>query len=111
MTWSLWVTDKPKNERKKENVKILKEIRLPELLGNVYANQDATVSIGHGTMNWFKIGKEICQSYIFLPCLFNFCAGKIMKNKILDQIQARNKIYVGNMNNLIYPNDRRIIGT
>ena len=111
MTWSLWVTHKPKNERKKENVKILKEIRLPELLGNVYANQDATVSIGHGTMSWFKIGKEICQSYIFLPCLFNFCAGKIMKNKILDQIQARNKIYVGNMNNLNYPNDRRIIGT
>ena len=48
-------------ETKKENVKILKEIRLLELLGNVYANQDATVSIGHGTMNWFEIGKEICQ--------------------------------------------------
>ena len=65
MTWSLWVTNKPKKERKKErkkeNVKILKEIRLLELLGNVYANQDATVSIGHGTMNWFEIGKEICQ--------------------------------------------------
>ena len=98
-------------ETKKENVKILKEIRLLELLGNVYANQDATDSIGHGTMKWFEIGKEMCQKYIFLPCLFNFCAGKIMKIKILDQIRARNKIYVGNMNNFSYPNDTRIIGS
>ena len=104
-------TKERKKERKKENVKILKEIRLRELLGNMYANQVATVSIRHGTMNWLKIGKEICQSYIFLPCLFNFCAGKIMKSKILDQIQARTKIDVSNMNNLNYPNDRRVIGT
>ena len=64
-------------ERKKENVKILKEIRLLELLGNVYANQDATVSIGHGTMKWFEIGKEMCQKYIyFYPAYLTSVQGR-----------------------------------
>ena len=86
-------------------------IRRPELLtcllGNVYASK---VRIEHVTISWFKLGKEYVKA-IFLPCLFNFCSESIMKNKILDQSQARNKIYVGDMNNLSYPDDRRTIGT
>ena len=62
--------------------KILKEMGVPDhltcLLRNLYAGQKATVSPGHGTMDWFKIGKGECQGCILSPCLFNFCAEYIM---------------------------------
>ena len=55
--------------------KILKEIRIPEhmtcLLRNLYAGQEATVRTGHGTTDWFKIGKGVCQGYLLLPCTFS----------------------------------------
>ena len=61
---------------------ILKEMGIPEhltcLLRNLYACQEATVRTGHGTTEWFQIGKEICQGYILSPCLFNFYAEYIM---------------------------------
>ena len=58
--------------------KILKEMGIPDhltcLLGNLYAGQEATVRTGHGTMNWFQIGKGVCQGCILSPCLFNLYA-------------------------------------
>ena len=58
--------------------KILKEMRIPDhltcLLRNLYAGQEVTVRTGHGTTNWFKIGKEVCQGCILSPCLFNLYA-------------------------------------
>ena len=85
------------------------EIKMREylicLLGNVYGSEGAAVRIGHGAMNWFKIGKGRSRRFVLLSCLFNFCAEKRWKNKNLDEAQVRNKIYVGDMNNLSYPND------
>ena len=64
--------------------KILKEMGIPghmtSLLRNLYAGQEATVRTGHGRMNWFQIGKGVCQGCIFSPCLFNFYAEYIMWN-------------------------------
>ena len=63
--------------------KILKEMGIPDhltcLLRNLYAGQEATVRIGHGTTDWFQIGKGVCQGCILPPCLFNFYAEYIMK--------------------------------
>ena len=63
---------------------ILKEMRIPDhltcLLRNLYAGQEATVRTEHGTMDWFKIGKLVCQGYILSPCLLNFYAEYIMQN-------------------------------
>ena len=64
--------------------KILKEMGLPDhltgLLRNLYAGQKATVRTGHGTTDWFQIGKGVCQGCILSPCLFNFYAEYIMRN-------------------------------
>ena len=72
--------------------KILKEIRIPDhlicLLGFLYAGQEATVRTGHGTMDWFQIGKGVCQGCILPTCLFNFHAEYIMQNARLDEEQA-----------------------
>ena len=69
--------------------KILKEMEIPDhltcLLRNLYAGQEATVRTGHGTRDWFKIGKEIHQGFILSPCLFNFYAEYIMRNAGLDE--------------------------
>ena len=76
--------------------KILKEMRLPDhlicLLRNLYAGQEATVRIGHGTADWFQIGKGVCQDYTLSPCLFNLYAEYIMRNAGLDGAQAGIKI-------------------
>ena len=65
--------------------KILKEMGIPDhlscLLGNLYAGQEATVRTGHGTTDWFQIGKEVCQGCILSPCLFNLYAEYIMRNE------------------------------
>ena len=64
--------------------KILKEMGIPDhqtcLLRNLYTGQTATVKTGHGTTDWFQIGKGVCQGCILSPCLFNFCAEYIMRN-------------------------------
>ena len=66
------------------NWKILKEMGIPDhltfLLRNMYAGQEATVRIGHGTTNWFQIGKGVYQGFILSPCLFNLYAEYIMRN-------------------------------
>ena len=72
--------------------KFLKEMGIPDhltfLLGNLYAGQGATVRTGHGTMDWFQIGKGICQGCILSPSLFNLSAVYIMRNARLDEAQA-----------------------
>ena len=72
--------------------KILKQMGIPDhltsLLRNLYAGQEATVRTGHGTTDWFQIGKGVCQSYIFSPGLFNLYAKYIMRNTGLDEAQA-----------------------
>ena len=86
--------------------KILKEMGIPDhltcLWRNLYAGQGATVRTGHGTTDWFQIGKGVHQGYILSPCLFKLHAEYIMRNSGLDEAQARIKIAGRNINNLRY---------
>ena len=75
------------------------------LLRNLYAGQEATVSTGHGTTDWFQIGKGVCQGCILSPCLFNFYAEYIVRNAGLEEAQAGIKIAGRNINNLRYADD------
>ena len=75
------------------------------LLRNLYAGQEATVRTRHGTTDWFKIGKGVCQSCILSPCLFNFYVKYIVRNAGLDEAQAGIKIVGRNINNLRYADD------
>ena len=75
------------------------------LLRNLYAGQEATVRTGHGKIDWFQIGKGVCQGCILSPCLFNFYAEYIMRNAGLDEAQAGIKIVRRNINNLRYADD------
>ena len=78
-------------------------IRPPNLPpGNLYAGQEATVRTGHGTTDWFQIGKGVCQGCILSPCFFNVYAEYIMGNAGLDEAQAGIKIAGRNINNLRY---------
>ena len=72
------------------------------LLRNLYAGQEATVRNGHGTTDWFQIGKGMCQGCILSPCLYNFYAEYIMRNAGLEETQAGAKIAGRNINNLRY---------
>ena len=74
-------------------------------LRNLYAGQEATVKIGHGTTDWFQIGKEVCQGYILSPCLFNLYAEYVLRNTGLEEAQAGIKIAGRNINNLRYTDD------
>ena len=89
------------------NWKILKEMRIPDhllcLLRNLCACQEATVTTGHGTTEWFQIEKGVCQDCILSPCLYNFYAEYIMWSARLDEAQAGIKI--ARKNNLRYAND------
>ena len=86
--------------------KILKEMGIPDhptcLLRNLYAGREATVRTGHGTTDWFQIGKGVRQGCILLPCLFNLYAESIMRNTGLEEAQAGIKIAGRNINNLRY---------
>ena len=86
--------------------KILQEMGIPDhltcLLRNLYAGQEATVRTGHGTTDWFQIGKGISQGCILSPCLFNLYAEYIMRNAGLEEAQAGIKIVGRNTNNLRY---------
>ena len=88
---------------------ILQEIEIPDhlicLLRNLYAGKETTVSTGHGTADWFQIGKIICQGCILSPCLFNLYAEYIMRNAGQDEAQAGIKISGRNINNLRYADD------
>ena len=85
--------------------KILKEMWIPHhltcLLRNLYAGQEATVRTGHGTTDWFQIGKGVRKGCILSPCSFNLYAEYIMRNAGLDEAQAGIKIARRNINNLI----------
>ena len=89
--------------------KILKEMGIPDhltcLLRNLYAGQEATVRIGHGTTDWFQIGKGVRQGSILSPCLFNLYAEYIMRNAGLEETQAGIKMARRNINNLRYADD------
>ena len=82
---------------------ILKEMGIPDhlscLLRNVYAGQEATVRTGHGTTDWFQIGKGVHQGCILSPCLFNFYAEYLMRNAGLEETQTGIKIAGRNINN------------
>ena len=79
------------------------------LLRNLYAGQEATVRTGHGTTDWFQIGKGVCQRCILSPCLFNFYAENIMRNAELEEAQAGVKIAGRNINNLRYADDTTLM--
>ena len=75
------------------------------LLRNLYAGQEATVRSGHGTTDWFQIGKGVSQGCILLPCVFKLYAEYIMKDVGLDEAQARIKTAGRNISNLRYADD------
>ena len=79
------------------------------LLRNLYAGQEATVRTGHGTTDWFQIGKIVHQGCLLSPCLFNLYAEYIMLNDGLDETQARIKIARRNINNLRYADDTTLM--
>ena len=91
------------------NWKILKEMGIPDhltcLLRNLYAGQEATVRTGHGTTDWFQIGKGVRQGCILSPCLFNIYAEYNMRSTGLDEAQSGNKIARKSINNHRYSDD------
>ena len=93
--------------------KILKEMGTPDhltcLLRNLYADEETTVRTGHGTTDWFQIGKGVCQGCIFSPCLFNFYAEYIMRNAGLEEAQAGIKIARRSNNNLRCADDTTLM--
>ena len=101
----MWIT--------KKLWKILKEMAVPDhlicLLRNQYAGQEATVRTGHGTTDWFQIGKGVYRGCVLSPCLFNLYAEYIMRNAGLDEAQTGNKIAGRNINNLRYADDITLI--
>ena len=98
---TVWIT--------KKLWKILKEMGIPDhltcLLRNLYAGQEATVRTGHGTTDWFQIGKGVHQGCILSPCLFNLYAEYIIRNAGLEEAQAGIKTAGRNINNLRYADD------
>ena len=93
--------------------KILQEMGIPDhltcLLGKLNAGQEATVRNGHGTTDWFQIGKGARQGCILSPCLFNLYAEDIMRNAWLHEAQAGLKIAGRNINNLRYADDTTLM--
>ena len=102
--WIVWITT---------NWKILQEMGILDhftcLLRNLYAGQEATFRIGHGTTDWFQIGKGEDQSCILSPCLFNLCVEYIMQNAGLDEAQAGIKSAGRNINKLRYADDTTLM--
>ena len=92
---------------------ILKEMEIPDhltvLLRNLYAGQEATVRTGHGTMDWFQIGKGMYHGSILSSCLFNFYAEYLMRYAVLDEAQAGIKFAGRNINNLRYADDTTLM--
>ena len=92
---------------------ILKEMGIPDhltsLLRNLHMGQEATVRTGHGTKDWFQIGKGVCQGCILSPCLFNLYAEYIMRNTGLDEAQAGIKTARRHTNNLRYADDTTLM--
>ena len=95
------------------NWKILKEMGIPDhlicLLRNLYAGQEATVRTGHGTTDWFHIGKGVHKGCLLSPCLFNLYAEYIMRNAELEEAQAGIKIARRNINSLRYTDNTTLM--
>ena len=93
--------------------KILREMGIADhltcLLRNLYAGQEATVRTGHGTTDWFQIGKGVHQGYMLSPCLFNLYAEHIMRNAGREETQAGIKIARRNINNLRYADNTTLM--
>ena len=93
--------------------KNLKEMGIPDhqtcLLRNLYAGQEATVRTGHGTTDWFQIGKGVLQGCLLSPCFFNLYAEYIMRNAGLEEAQSGIKIAGRNINNLRYADDTTLM--
>ena len=91
----------------------MQEMGIPDhlicLWRNLYAGQEATIRTGHGTTDWFQIGKGLCQGCILSPCLFNLYAEYIMRNAGLEETQAGIKIDRRNINNLRYADDTNLM--
>ena len=83
----------------------LQEMGIPYRYSYVYAGQETTIRTGHGTTDWFQIGKGVCQGCILSPCLFNLYAEYIMQSARLDEAQAGINIAGRNINNLRYADD------
>ena len=100
-------------ENSERDGKILKEMGIPDhlscLLRNLYAGQEATVRTGHGTTDWFQIGKGVRQVCILTTCLFNFYAEYIMRNTELEEAQAGITIARRNITNLRYTDDTTLM--
>ena len=84
-------------------------LHLTCLLRNLYAGQEATVRTGHGTTDWFQIGKRVPQGCILSPCLFNLYAKYIMRNAGLEEAQAGIEIAQRNINNFRYADDTTLM--
>ena len=101
---TMWITT---------NWEILKEMGIPDhltyLLRKLYAGQEATVRTGHGTKNWFQIGKGVRQGCILSSCLFNLYAEYIMRNAGLDKVHAGSNIAGRKINNLRYADDTTLM--
>ena len=110
---ALLTTPKPLTVWITINWKILKEMKIPDhltcLLRNLYAGQEATVRSGHGTTDWFQIGKGVRQGCILSPCLFNLHSEYIMRNAGLEEAQAGIEIARRNINNLRYADDTTLM--
>ena len=95
------------------NWKIRQEMEIPDhltcLLKNLYAGQEGTVRTGHGTTDWFQIGKWVCQGCILSPCLFNLYAEYIIWNARLEETQVGIKIVGRNINHLRYADDTTLM--
>ena len=93
--------------------KILKEMGIPDhltcLLRNLYSGQEAAVRTGHGTMDWFKIGKGVPQGCILSPCLFNLYAEYILQSARLDEAKAGIKVSRRNIDKLRYADDTTLM--
>ena len=91
----------------------MKEMGIPDhltcLLRNMYAGQEATVRTGHGTTDWFQIGKGVLQDCVLSPCLFNLYAEYIMRNAGLEEAQAEIKIAGRSISNLRYADDTTLM--
>ena len=79
------------------------------LLRHLYSGQEATARTGHGTTDWFQIGKGVCQGCVLSPCLFNFYAEYIKRDAGLEEAQAGIKIAGRNINNLRYADDTTLM--
>ena len=93
--------------------KILQEMKIPDhltcLLRNLYADQEATVRIGHRIIDWFQVGKAVHQGCVLSPCLFNLYAEYVMSNIALEEAQAGIKIAGRKINNLRYADDTTLM--